>query len=335
VDLTPPSLQPGMAGVEALLAANALAFVDDIRVRVEEGARKPRLFEAFAMATGIASAVPSASHEAASGFSLAVGSAAAVHASSFGPEMLAALEGIGLEGDLEAGACAEPMVLRARYRFPSGAVDLALGLGYFDAVIQGYGAESLMGDASCGYRIGAPGSGALAWEALRLETGCSLAINTLSGSFRTGPISQTVPIDPDASGPLVPIYATISVDPPILLAMESRVLNARLQASTGFSLLGALSLSLGAGGVLTWGGSALSLDTEAPIEVQGYLEGLVDQPGRISISGTAASYPYLGVSPYASAALSFTVGAFSLSLPLVYGYPGGLGAGLFAQVKYR
>jgi hypothetical protein len=335
VTLRPPHLLEGMAGLETLIQERTAEFSDEIALIVAGYAAKPAMMEGFSRSAATAALVAGAEHPRAGGFSLGMGSVAAVYADDFSAETLDALQNFDPEGDLGAGACIEPLSFRFRMPFAGLPMDVGATLGIIDAQAGSYGAKSTSLECSVGYSLGKRGGGPFSWDALRFETGGGLTYNSLSTLIQPGPISRTIPIDPDGeAGPLLPFSATLVLDPDIWANVNTTLFHARLQATTGFTLLGALSFSLGGGATVAGGSSGIGVDCEAPVEVQGYLANLVEESATISISGDAASYPYISFSAYATGSMGFSVGSFSFGIPIVYRYPGGFGLGAFAGMRW-
>jgi hypothetical protein len=335
VVLRPPRLLEGMAGLETLIQERTAEFSDEIAAIVTGYAAKPDMMESFSDSAATAALVAGAEHPRAEGFFLGMGSIAAVYADDWSAETWDALQEFDPESDIGAGACIEPFSLRFRMPLAGAPVDIGATLGIIDAQAGSYGAKSTSLECSVGYALAKRGGGPFSWDALRFELGGGLTYNTLSMLIQPGPISRTIPIDPDGdAGPLLPFSATLFLDPDIWANVDTTLLHARLQATTGFTLLRALSFSLGGGATVAGGSSGIGVDCEAPVQVQGYLANLVEESATISISGDAASYPYLSFSAYATGSIGFNVGSFSFGIPIVYRYPGGFGLGAFAGMRW-
>jgi hypothetical protein len=173
----------------------------------------------------------------------------------------------------------------------------------------------------------------LAWNAIRLELGGTYLSSTLSMEISPGTISQVIPVDPDGAGPLLAQSATLSVTPTINAGILTSLWGAYLGATTGWTAFHALSFCVGGGITCAQTDSAISVSVDhAEIEVAGYLSNLITENGSISISGTISDYAYFLWGGYLSAGLGFSSGPFSLSIPLIWKIPGGLGAGAFVGI---
>lgn len=334
--LTPPVLGPGMASLQTLLDANALDFTDDIEALLSGSLSKPLFMEAFSRASWVASVVPG-SLQSSPRPALSVGSLASVYSTSFGPEILDRLGAIGLNDDLSAGGALEPLVARVSFplAFISKNLDAGAVLGFMDASAWTYGVNSFSAGVFAGWTFGEPSDGPFSWDGLRLELGGGYAANRLEMTVLPGPITQTIPIDLDGPlGPLAPLQATLSIDPTIDAGVETRVYTAQLQATSGITLLRAISICAGGGVNAVDGYSGISIDADAPIVIRGYLANLVDQAGSIAISGTTGEQSFRRIGGYLCGGLRFAVGSFSLGIPFVWNLDGGFGTGAFIGLRW-
>ncbi|MBU0927995.1 MAG: hypothetical protein KKA67_09620 [Spirochaetes bacterium] len=344
VELTAPELKPGMESLEAILQAQAEGFADDIVALVEQTLDKPLFMRAFAGAAVTASFLSGLTEASdgspgSGGLALSIGSAASVWSADFSPAALERLSVLGPDDDVEAGACVQPLVAQAALSLARLAPGLDAGayVGLMDAQGGELGVRSFSAGLSAGLSLFQPPAGdrppMLRWRGLRLSLGAGYSYGAYSALVEPGPIYQSIPIDPDGEGPLVPLSTTIQVDPSVTAGVLCTALGGRLGATTGITLFGTLSLAVGAGFGVSYGASQVSLESSDAIQVLGYLSSLVENDGSIALSGTTEAVESVEVSPYLSAGLGFRVGAFSLVAPFVWNVPKGLGLAIFVEFR--
>lgn len=340
VAFTAPELAPGMASLETMLQAEAEGFLDEVLALVEEVVDKPLFMKAFTGAAVTSSLLPG-QLAARDGIAFSVGSAAALWSADWSPAALERLGAIGTDDDLEAGAGVQPLLAQVAFsldRFLPG-LDGGAYAGFMDVQGSGFGIKSFSVGLFSGLALFAPPVDArpamVGWQGLRLSLGGGYSTGTLGMLVEPGPVYQTIPIDPDGEGPLVALSTTIQVDPSVMAGVKSSVYGVRFLVSTGLSLFRSISLVAGAGGSLSAGSSSVSLESDDDVVVLGYLSSLVvpGGEGRIQISGSAAAVNSVLVSPVLTAGLGFRVGAFQLSVPVVWNLPAGLGVAVLVEVR--
>jgi len=338
VVFTAPELASGMASLETMLQAEAEGFLDDLLAIVEEVVDKPLFMKAFTGAA-VTSSLLSGHLATRDGVAFSVGSTAALWSADWSPAALERLGAIGTDDDLEAGAGVQPLLAQAAFSLDGLVPGLDAGLyaGFMDVQGSGFGMESFSAGVFTGLTLFAPAAGAppgmVGWQGLRLSLGGGYSSGTLSMLVEPGPIYQTIPVDPDGAGPLVPLSTTIQVEPSVMAGVRSSVYGGRLLASTGLSLFRSISLVVGAGGSLSAGSSSVSLDSDDEVVVLGYLSSLVVTDGTIKISGSTAAVRSVLLSPILTAGLGFRVGAFELSVPAVWHVPGGIGLAVLVELR--
>ncbi len=338
VELTAPKLKPGMAALEVMLQAAAESFSGNIVSIIEPSLSKPLFMQAFTGATITASLLPG-QLQSNRGVAFSMGSAASVWSANYSEETITSLKDIGMNTDLEAGTCIMPLL--AQFSVPLKGIlpglDVGGYLGYMKISGSTIGIQSFSTGAFSGLLLFGPendDSGSIfSWQGIKLSLGGGYSQGTLSMTVAPGPIYQDIPIDADGAGPLVPQIATISIEPSIDAGVRSIVAGARIFGSTGITLFNALKLSAGVGFSVAQGNSAISIEADEPITVKGYLAGLVETDGSISVSGTTAKTETFSFSPYLSSNISFRVGAFNIALPLVWNIKKGLGAAVLVELR--
>jgi hypothetical protein len=338
VAFTVPELKSGMASLETMLQIEAEGFLDDVLALVEEVVDKPLFMKAFTGAA-VTSSLLSGHLEARDRVAFSVGSTAALWTSDWSPATLEQLDAISTDDDLEIGAGVQPLLAQAAIslgRFVPG-LDAGVYAGFMDVQGSGFGLRSFSAGLFSGLTLFAPATearpGMLGWQGLRLSLGGGYSSGTLSMLVEPGPIYQTIPVDPDGAGPLVALSTTLQVDPSVMAGVKSSVYGVRFVASTGLSLFRAINLALGAGGSLSAGSSSVSLESADEVVVLGYLSSLVETDGAITISGSTAAVSAVLLSPILTAGIGFRVGAFELSIPVVWNVPAGLGFAVLAEMR--
>jgi len=346
-EIVAPVLQPGMASLEAMLAASADEFSGEIVDLVDSTLVKPLFMSAFTGAAATLSLIPGLSPRGG-GLTVSLGSAASAWSADFSAEGIAALQALRPEDDLEAGLCVQPLL--ARVSVPLGRVIRGLSadayLGFMDAQGEAYGVRSFAAGASAGLELFRQargrktddGSGADAgfaeWQGVALTLGGGFSSGTVSLLVEPGAIYQSIPLDPDGSGPLVAQTTTIEVEPSVTAGVRTTVFGARVAAMTGVELFRTFSLSAGGGCGLYTGSSAIELESDDELRVLGYLSELVEENGRVMLSGTTDPETSAGFYPFLAANLGFRVGAFGLSVPVAWSVPKGLALAVLAELRF-
>jgi len=337
VVFTTPELKPGMASMETMLQFEAEGFLDDVLALVEDVVDKPLFMQAFTGAA-VTSSLLSGHLAAGDGVAFSVGSTMSLWSADWSPAALERLGAISTDDDLEAGAGVQPLLAQAAVslgRLLPG-LDAGVYAGFMDVQGIGFGIKSFSAGLFSGLTLFAPADGApgmVGWQGLRLSLGGGYSSGTLSMLVEPGPIYQTIPVDPDGTGPLVALSTTIQVEPSVMAGVRSSVYGVRFLASTGLSLFRSISLVVGAGGSLSAGSSSVSLESTDDVVVLGYLSSLVETNGTITISGSTAAVRSVLVSPILAAGLGFRVGAFELSVPVVWNIPKGLGLAVLVELR--
>lgn len=336
VTLVTPTLIEEFSAYQEVLDEYALEYRDEIAGIVSEALDKPLFMEGFGSATAAAAVVPGAVRDPSSPF-IGIGSTAAVFAEGLSPELADELASIDPESDMKAGMCIQPVVINLGFPLPFFNRSLYLGasFGYIDADTGDYGMKAVSAGGFAGCRLFAERPSLVSWDGISLEAGGDWTANHLAAVAKPGEITQDVPLDPDGNGPLVPQHVTLRVDPVVRAGIDTNLVSARASLRTGVTFFRALSLY--AGGGLAWARTrtGISVESSDEFEVEGDLESLLepDKPGSISIDGTAAEYATERWLPFIQAGLMFRVGAFGMSLPVIWKPGEALGTGVFFGIN--
>lgn len=335
VKFTPPELQPGMAGLEAMLESSAEDFNDDISTLIDKSLDKPQFMQGFAGAASIAVLIPFSPHTTAQR-KIAVGSAASVYAENLSPKSADQFQSLTPESDIKAGACIQPLVVNVI--FPLDRIHQGLtggaSVGFMDAEAGNYGVWAFSAGLSASYLFFKSGKGIVTWDGISASAGMDFAMNRLTTVIEPGSISQTVPIDGDGNGPLVPFFVTLNIDPTIRAGIETKLFSLKVQATTGVTFFRTVTVFAGGGLSASYAREGISVQMNEEIEVEGYLADLVVKNGTISITGTTAEHDIISGNAFALAGMKFSVGSFEISIPVVWKPMDSLGFGVFMGVRF-
>jgi len=335
VTFTAPHLKPGMASLEAMLQSSGEEFSSDVETIVAAALYKPEFMRGFSGAAAntvlIPSAVKDTSHP-----SIFLGSTAAIYSTNLSPGLVNDIKSLDADSDVKLGASVQPLVLRASFPLDRLYHGLYAGanIGYMDAEAGDYGVWAFTGGLSVGYTLIRPKKGAIAWNGVSLLAGVDYAKNRITAIIRPGTIWKDVSLDPDGEGPLVPIDVTLSLDPAIKGGVESSLASFSLSASTGVTFIESVSLFAGGSLSAAFAETGISIDTDSEIKIEGYLSKLVLQQGRISIEGTTSVEKSTMLGGYLQTGIQFNVGAFSITVPVVWKPFESLGTGVFMGVSF-
>ena len=335
VTFTAPRLKPGMASLEAMLQSSAEEFSGDIEDIVATALHKPEFMRGFSGAAAnivlIPSAIKDTSHP-----SIYLGSTASVYSKNLSPGLAKDIRSLNAESDEKLGASVQPLVIRASVPLDLFFSGLYAGgnIGYMDAEAGDYGVWAFSGGLSVGYALIRPKKGAVAWNGLSFLACGDYAKNRITAVIRPGTISQEIPLDPDGDGPLVPIDVTLRLDPSIKGGVESSLFSLSLSASTGITFLDSISLFAGGGFSAARAETGISVEADSEIKIEGYLSNLVVQQGRIAIKGTTSVEKSTVLGGFVQAGIQFNVGAFSITVPVLWKPLESLGTGVFMGVSF-
>ncbi len=333
VNLTIPTLKPGMAALEAMLALSVEDFNAEINDIITSSLDKPLFMEGFSGAAAMAVIVPGTVDEGKKA-SITIGSAGSVFSDNLSLATIDRIRALETDSDLKAGACIQPLVINVNYplEFLYPGLSGGAALGFMNAETGKYGIWSFSAGLSARIHFFAPRRGYFSWDGVSVSGGTDYAVNRLTALIHTGEVSKNFDLDPDGLGPLVPINVTLSMNPSIRAGIESNLLSFKLQARTGVTCFDALSLFAGAGVSAAFVKTGISLDADEPITIRGYLANLVEKQGRISVTGTTAAHDSFSGGIFLLTGMKFSVGSFVVSIPLVWKPFESLGTGVFAGV---
>ena len=334
VTVESPVLKSGMASIQVMMERSIAEFSGQINALVDESIDKPELLAGSSLAAAQAALVPSIAHGSARAY-VGLGSVASYYSPGLSTAVVSDLNNLDATEDIDAGACVEPLVVRAGIPLNGLArgLSLAANAGYMNAETGSFGVRSITAGLSANYELIPARRGAVAWDGLSVTGGGDFARQRLSVTVEANTVTEVIPIDPDGGGPLTSFDATVSVNPVIKAGIDTTLISGHLGASTGVTFFRALTLFAGAGATAGWSKSAITIESNDPIAVSGYLGDLIDSPGTIGISGTAAEHSEAFISPYISCGLALSVGAVDLSIPISIKPFDSIGAGVFIGVR--
>lgn len=343
VEITPPRLDDGLAQVEALVAVEVNAAAAEVSGLVNSALQKPGILRGLGNATAAAAAIrPSAAVDEITTYRISVGSAVGVAAETLHwDSMKDRIENLEETDDVYVGVGAQPVLLS--FAFPADRLLKSLsfdtGIGYTrsnasEVDVIGFGLSvtaryPVVPRRSLGDYFSHTG--------LTTSFGTSFLRNEISMVIEPGTVTQTFTLDLDGSrGPLFGQEVSVEVTPEIEAVLESTVRVLSLDVATGIRFLGFLGLDFGATGELTFGESALSLSSDDPIELKGYLSSLIADDGesRLVVSGSTSGISPTPVQYSLWTAATFRVSSYELTVPVAWRSTGGLGGGVFLGVAF-
>ncbi len=329
-----PILDTDMAGLQEVLNQSIEDFSDQIDELTGETLEKPDFLRGSSYATSQAVLSSLSLHDVTRPF-IALGSSASYYSPWLSTSVISELDSLDVTSDVDAGACVQPLVIRGGVplNFLVNGLSAVATAGYMDASSGPFGVTSLTASLSAQYIVFRPNKGLAAWNGLTLSLGGGFAKQSLSVTIEADEITQTIPIDPDGSGPLAPFEARVSVEPTIEASIDTLLMSGNAGAMTGVTFLNAITLFAGGGVCVGWAQSEISVDSKDPINVSGYLGELIETPGTIGITGTADEYADTFVRPYLAGGLAFRVGAFELALPVTFKPVDSISVAVFIGVR--
>jgi hypothetical protein len=334
VSITLPELDPALTSLAAELAVEGARFVDDVNFDLEDlSVDRPLLMGEF----GIAAARAPAVRYAMPGFTfpeITFGVDAVARAHPLDDSVGSLVSGMSVSTDERVGAAAEPFVVIVRFPLPllgpDGYAGASLGLMRLD--VREVSLKSFSFGASLGRRFAGFSRGAFRWNGVSVEGGVDFAWKTIGARYSPGTVERAMTLDADGSGPLAPFSSTFSVDPDVLVSLETRVAALTVAASTGITLVEAFSLSAGVGFTVSGSRSELSVYSSDAVDISGQLATLTRSECRITVSGPICSGGGMSSDLYYQACARFGAGALSLSVPVIWTPRRMFGVGLYAGV---
>lgn len=336
VSLDLPALDPSLGILESALESESARFLDELNDNLADVmVEKPRLMKGFGDATARGTLVPRALGDSLLP-SVAFGIGATAYADPLDWNAGARVAGMGESSDETVGAAVEPFVIAAQYPldrwFPRYYAAGSLGLMSLSTNTFRLRAFSL--GLSVGYRFPGKASGAFEWLGVTVEGGADVAWSSFGVFFKPGRVSQTLTLDEDGSGPLAPFDSTLSVDPEVLAALNTRALAVTGAVSTGVSVIDAISLFGGAGLTLSVAHSELTLESDDAVTITGPLADLARSDCRVRTSGAVCAGGESAVGFFLEGCARFGVGALTLNVPVVWSPARSFGIGLFLGVNF-
>jgi len=339
VDIVPPELSSGWGQVEAMLIDELDLVSAEIESTVEALMNKPKFMNAFIKA-GASSALAASRlpFVLPNEISLLMGFSAAVQASPFDTSILDSLDDFDETTDLDLGAAVQAVNFQTAFDLSKAVPGLSLGLSasLFSLVQDDYSftAQQLGAQFAWSFLPVLDKRPGFLWQGLRVGLGASYVYNSLNAVVDLGLIEQEVSYDLDDSGPLVPLTITLSLEPEAQIAYETKVFLGQTQISSAIVLGNFLHLETGIGLALYYGSGSLSLNIDEPITVEGYISDLIEEDGRLIISGTASEISLLDFFPFVYANLGFSTASFHVDIPVYYNFADGLALSLLVGVSF-
>ncbi len=337
VTFEPPQFRDGLEQIEALIAEHSVVFLHEIKTTLEDSIDKPLFMEGFNRAASHASAITPSIHRK-TGFFFSVGTIASLYSETLSPDMFADLENLNEESDYPGGFGVQPLVAHLGVpldRFIPG-ISLSLTGGYIRLSSGDLGLETGTLGGQIHWNLQKKKQALFTWDGIALSAGGSWSLSNLSAAFEPGLIEETVEIDPDSRGPLTTLeVAVISLDPVVRAGVATRSINVSMQATTGFTLFGFLSAF--AGGSVGWGlsRSAITIDMDEHIVIEGDFQGWIEDSsqGSIAIHGTDDEIVTTTWGFSAIAGLAFRFSVLDITVPVIWRPGKAIGTGLFMGVS--
>jgi hypothetical protein len=346
VTITAPRLKPGMLRIQSMLDMQLEDARAGIESTVNQLAAKPLFMGSFADAGCAAALAPLLSlPPAGRGHGLSVGASGGVQLPDWDFAALAVAVAQPTPNiDLAAGAGLAPLqaLLDVDLGFLVPGLAARGTFGWTDAQVSAQGQDFrlrvLQAGGGLSWQWGRmPKGQPVAWDGVGLRVGFSWLRNQISTRLQVDPIVQTFSLDLDDSGPVLPLDVTVQVAPALDVGIQSDVWLVPIQLSTGLRLADFLCLDIGGGVDFCGGNAGLFLEGTQDIQVLGFLGGLIQENGSITISGVTQGGAPEPVHGFASACLQFRAAGVTLSLPVAWRFgadlpSGSLSVGLMAGV---
>jgi hypothetical protein len=338
--IVPPRLKPGMAQLQTMLEQEVGAVGHDLADIAGAYLLKPLFMSANAHANGSAilpSVVPARPGDV---LSVALGCSAAAQTDTWDIALLTQrVDGFKIEDDYAVGAGVRPLALDLT--LPLGSLlrglDLRLTAGFMQAEILGYTFRSIAAGVFVDYAFVRPrGWGSiLSWRGLSIGLGAAGGENRLSTVVAPGVVERTLSFDPDGAGPLPVFNVDIQADPRVSVAVASSALVFPCVLSTGITILDSLTFTVGGGVDLSTGGTSVGVDGDPEVTILGHLADLIEEPGRVELSGSVGHQNAATVRPLVFGNVLFRVGPYFVAVSGVYRAAGGLAVDASLGVSLR
>lgn len=332
VNITVPKLGNGMGEIEALLAANIGMAISELEVATEETLYKPELTSSFGTSSAISQLVlvhnkiPQTDR-----YSLSVGILSSAYSSTFDFKQISnKIDNLQPEDDFEIGVNAQ--LLNTTISIPNFSVsfsyiNLSKNNFYFNNISGAlHSSFSIFPDLSL--------SRSFSWNPLTVLGGLSVSSSSLGAGIETGVITESFELDPDGNGPLVSQSVDIELDPVINVGLDTLIGVINWGLGTGFNFLDFFHFYIGSGIYYSFGKTGISVSTNEDITVLGYLNGLIEEPGSISISGSIDGGSPNEFTGYIFTSMQYDISSMFFNLSALYHFTNGVGIGLSLGVFY-
>lgn len=334
VAITPPEFTSGGGFLDDSFESASDRINDEINGYLDDKwMRKPRFMRAFGAAAAYALLVPRAV-PACELPALNFGVAASAWANPLDETVEDTLRETDVNSDEPMGAYARPFLLSVDIPLEWLKKGLSAGgtFGYMGMSDDLYRASSFSAGVQAGYRLFGARFGPVTWEGLSLRAGVDGSVDNVIVKYSFDKLSESVTFDEDGDGPLPPFDARARVSPDVSLEAEISSLSFSVRASTGVTLVDAISL-FGGFGLTAYSGTArigVSLDEE--ISLDGYAATLVRKPARVTVSGDLAKEQTSSFGGFLECALQLRAGALLITIPVLWTPYCALGTGVFMGV---
>lgn len=341
VEITPPTLKPGMAQLETMVAAQLEEARTGIEATVNSIANKPLFAGAFAAAAASTGLVPLLALPQTKGVAISVGSVGGIQTASWDFAALGSqLDQATPEIDLATGVGLVPLEVLVDVNLGFLVPGLAVrgSFGWMDTPVAAAGYtfrfQAVQAGGALSWQIGRMPEGLpVAWDGIQVLSGFSWMTNQVGTMLDLDSIVQTFTLDPDGAGPFLPLDMSIRVEPNLEVGLRTESWVVPIQLATGLRLADFLGLNLGGGVDFSGGNAGISIEGTQEVQVLGFLANLIASPASIKISGVTRGAPPNLVHGFLSACVQIRADNFSLSIPVAWRFDDGLSLGLLAGVR--
>ena len=333
VEISPIVLNEGLAQIEAMVNMQTADATDEITDFLSAYTEKPLLFQAMSESGTLGAASLPFYNIQQESYVFTIGTTASLSLQTYDFEALGEqIDSFDIEDDIYAGAAFQG--LSASFGFPgdliSDALAFSAGAGYMLFTYGDISFSSFNIHASASYaffnKVGNSGT-SFKWPGIKLHTGLTYAYNSVYTVYAVETISQTFQLDPDGSGPLVPFYVTISLEPDPIIRYSDMKFTIPLAVSSGIEIFDILQINAGAGAALSFGTNSLEVSVDEEITVEGFLSDLIATSPRLIISGSQDGFAAAIVTPLLFCSLTLSIGNFYFNIPFSWNYGDSISAG--------
>lgn len=287
IEINTPQLNDGMERLEAILTTYIGHAVSDLETTVEDTLSKPKLIGAFATSSTLSQTSSMVStRDLIGNYYFSMGLSAGLYSEVWElQEIESIIDNLTPEDDYEIGANVQLLNLSLAHPWVS------LHFSYIDLKKNNFFYDSISGGISSSYSPlkKYPLGENWAITPLSIGGGLSYSQSSVGVSVEAGIIGESFDIDPDGNGPLTSQSIEVEMDPVIDVGIITRTGVVNLSLSSTLFLRHIFSFSLGGGVYKSFGEGSASVYSSTDIEVLGYLNGLIESPGSITISGEISS----------------------------------------------